>query len=117
MAWSRVAGGFGLDDDVLPLHFVVKGFREQGPIVNLHENWDIGILERSPQGAERSPDGPEGRSADDDVEIAGIVALPVYAATICPNLRLRHVLTEKLIDCDALVRSQGEFFTHRCPPQ
>ena len=94
-----------MDDDVLPLHFVVKDFREQGPIVNLHEDGNIGILERSPQGAERSSDGPEGRSTDDDVEIAGIVGLPVYAAAIRPHLTLRHVLQEKVVNCDAPVRS------------
>ena len=39
---AGVGGGrFGLDDDVLPLYFGVKDFGEQGPIVNLHENWDI----------------------------------------------------------------------------
>ena len=98
------AGGCGLDDDVLPLYFGVKDFGEQGPIVNLHEDGNVGILERSPQGAERSPDGPEGRSADDEVEIAGIVALTVYAAAIRPNLTVRHMLPEKLVDCGAPVR-------------
>ena len=108
-----------MNHNVLSLYLVAKALRQQRPIMNLHQDGNARVLEGRLQRAERRPHRLEGGSAHDKVQVAGIVALAVHAAAVCPNLAIRHVLPQEFSDGIAPARSKGKASvpSHRRPPQ